>query len=137
MLLVAKYLTFWILLIFCNSVWKFNIEYIPHLKVTIWIYILVEYDIMVENNVLTKFRNLWNMLEVILVFMLLIIVSNKLWYSTNQSRNCCWKNLQIFLHGVTEQQNCDKTDVGLKKKNLPSGWQYARSHFPSHHQSHF
>lgn len=47
-------------------------------RVTICIYILVEYNTVAVNNVLIKFRNWWNMLEVIVVCMLLIIVSNKL-----------------------------------------------------------
>lgn len=135
MLLMAKYLTL---------LWKFTVIHFESstlnifliFKETIWIYILMEYNIMVENKVLTKFRNLCNMFEVIVVCMLLIIVSNKLWYSTNQSRNCSCQNLQIFLHTVTEQQSCDKTDVGLKKKK--SLFRVAVcTLLPSHHQSHF
>ena len=51
---------------------------------------------MAVNNSLTKFRNVWNMLEVIVVCMLLIVVSNKLQYSTHQSRAVVAKIYKYF-----------------------------------------
>ena len=51
---------------------------------------------MAVNDVLTKFRNLWNMLEVMVVCMLLIVVSNKLRYSTHQSRAVVAKIYKYF-----------------------------------------